>query len=328
MRALREECRGRPQLTRPYKGSGPKTQLCRELSMHEPLSKKPKTLFLCLSKAMARSTAIVSTILLTLLLPVSCVKEIDIDAPSDTGELVIEAYYFGEKDSAVARISRTVGYFSSSLPPSVSNALVILEEVETGAKDTLRWRDSVYLRTQGTVTPTTNHHYRLKVQVENETILSGNMPLLQRVPIIALIDTFLPARGPIPEGYRIIGISQDPPGEAQGYRLRVWKNDTLLNKLREWIYSDDRYIDGRPVLFELPFEANPNDSFYVELWTMPRSVIRFYDQLVRNAFGGSGGFSPPPDNATSNFSGNKRRVWGYFTTIDSDGRGVRVRPQR
>ncbi len=277
---------------------------------------------------MSRSPTSFYAGLLLLLINISCVKEIDIDVPSDTGELVIEAYYFGDKDSAVARISRTVGYFSGALPPSISNALVILEEIETGAQDTLRWQDSVYLRTQGTITPSPYRHYRLKVQIEGENIVSKEMPLLERVTIIGLIDTFLPARGPIPEGYRIIGAAQDPPGEREGYRLRVWRNDTLLNKLREWIYSNDQYVDGRLIIFELPFEASPNDSFYIELWTMPREVIRFYDQLVRNSFGGSGGFSPPPDNATSNFSGGRRRVWGYFTTIASDGRGVRVRPRR
>ncbi len=264
--------------------------------------------------------------LVFLLLNLSCVKEIAIDVPSDTGELVVEAYYFGHKDSAVARISRTVGYFSSTLPANLPNALVILEEVETGAQDTLQWRDSLYLRIQGTVRPRSRHHYRLKVQLEGESITSESMPLLEKVPILALIDTFLPARGPLPEGYRIIGITRDPPGEEQGYRLRVWRNDTLQNRLQDWIYSDDRYIDGRDyAIFEFPFEANPNDSFYVELWTMPQRVIRFYDQLVRNAFGGSGGFSPPPDNATSNFSGSRRRVWGYFTTVAADGQGVRVR---
>ncbi len=266
-------------------------------------------------------------VLFVLLVVSGCVKEIDLDVPSDTGELVVEAYYFGEWDSAWARISRTAGYFTASLPPAVSNALVILEEVETGNQDTLRWRDSVYLRVGGSISPQPNHHYRLKVQVDNESLTSQSMPLLETVRILGLIDTFLPARGPFPAGYRLVGISQDPPGERQGYRLRTWRNDTLLNQLREWIYSDDRYIDGNYVYFELPYEANPQDTFYVELWTMPREVIRFYDQLVRNAFGGSGGFSPPPDNATSNFSGNRRRVWGYFTTVAVDGKGLRVRPR-
>jgi len=266
-------------------------------------------------------------LLFLLLVASGCVKEIDLDVPSDTGELVVEAYYFGDRDSALARISRTTGYFTPALPPAVSNAVVILEEVETGMQDTLRWRDSVYLRVGGSVRPEPNHHYRLKVEVDNETLTSQPMPLLETVRILVLIDTFVPARGPIPAGYRIFVIAQDPPGEREGYRLRTWRNDTLLNQLRDWIYSDDRYIDGNTVITELPYEANPLDTFYVELWTMPREVIRFYDQLVRNAFGGSGGFSPPPDNATSNFSGNRRRVWGYFTTVAVNGKGLRVRPR-
>ena len=277
---------------------------------------------------MGRNSHLTKIGLLFLLLVASgCVKEIDLDVPSDTGELVVEAYYFGDRDSALARISRTTGYFTPALPPAVSNAVVILEEVETGMQDTLRWRDSVYLRVGGSVRPEPNHHYRLKVEVDNETLTSQPMPLLETVRILVLIDTFVPARGPIPAGYRIFVIAQDPPGEREGYRLRTWRNDTLLNQLRDWIYSDDRYIDGNTVITELPYEANPLDTFYVELWTMPREVIRFYDQLVRNAFGGSGGFSPPPDNATSNFSGNRRRVWGYFTTVAVDGKGLRVRPR-
>jgi hypothetical protein len=263
--------------------------------------------------------------LLLLLGGTGCLKEIALDVPSDTGELVVEAYYFGDRDSAVARLSRTVGYFSSEMPPSLRDALVILEEVETGAQDTLWWQDSLYVRTRGNVHPQVDHHYRLKVAVAGENIVSEAMPLLETVRIGALIDTFLPARGPLPAGYRIIGVSQDPPGERQGYRVRAWRNDTLLNRLRDWIYSDDRYIDGRFVVFELPYEANAGDTFYVELWTMPRQVIRFYDQLVRNAFGGSGGFAPPPDNVSSNFSGSSRRIWGYFTTVAVDGQGIRIR---
>jgi hypothetical protein len=260
-----------------------------------------------------------------LLLETACLKLIDVDVSSDTGEIVIEGYYT-DQDSAVVRISQTVGYFQDAAPPSVSAALVILEEIETGAKDTLRWQDSAYFRTRGQVQPVVGHHYRLQVQLNGETIISQSLPLMVRVGIDTLLYAFREAQGPLPAGYRLIGIVQEQPGEGQGYRLRVWRNDTLQNKLSEWIYSDDRYIDGRLAIFELPFEAKATDTFYVQLWTMPREVIRFYDQLVRNAFGGSGGFSPPPDNAYSNFTGSRRRVWGYFTTLAVDGRGIRIPP--
>ena len=154
--------------------------------------------------------------LFLLLVASGCLKEIELDVPSDTGELVVEAYYFGDRDSALARISRSTGYFAPTLPPVVSNAVVILEEVETGNQDTLRWRDSLYMRVGGSVRPQPTHHYRLKVQVDDENLTSQAMPLLETVRILALIDTFLPARGPIPAGYRLIGISQDPPRRKSG----------------------------------------------------------------------------------------------------------------
>jgi hypothetical protein len=120
-------------------------------------------------------------------------------------------------------------------------------------------------------------------------------------------------------------VARDPGGENNAYRARVWKNDTLLNDLRDWIYSDDRYIDGNFIVFEFPYTLQPGDTFSLEIMTIPTAVVRFYDQLLRNAFGGSGGFSPPPDNAYSNFTGGRRRVWGYFITYGSDRKGLRVR---
>lgn len=254
----------------------------------------------------------------------SCLAPISVDAPEDAGELVVEAYY-NDRDSAWVKVSRTVPYFKEGRPLAVSNALILLQELESGKRDTLRWQDSLYVRGrgQGQVQPQAGHHYKLTVIVEGDTLWAETF-LPTKVRIDTLFVVYRPAEGPLPAGNRLIGIAQDPPGEGQGYRVRFWRNDTLQNKLREWVYSDDRYIDGRLVLFELPFEVKSGDSVYVELWTMPVEVIRYYDRLVRNAFGGSGGFSPPPDNAYSNYQGGRRRVWGFFIAYAVDGWGLRV----
>lgn len=252
-----------------------------------------------------------------------CLKLIDVNVPADAGELVIEAYY-SDADSAVVRISRTVPYFGEGRPPLVSDALVTLEEVETGAVDTLRWRDSFYVRVRGNVSPREGHTYRLRVLIGEENIYATS-----RMPRRVLIDTLFvlwrPAVGNLPEGYRAIGVSRDPVGESNAYRARVTRNDTLFNRIFDWIYSDDRYIEGRPIVFEFPYPLAVGDTFCLELMSIPAEVVKYYDQIVRNAFGGSGGFSPPPDNAYSNFIGGKRRVWGYFFCYASHKRGVRVR---
>jgi len=256
------------------------------------------------------------------LLLVGCLKPIDVDVPADAGELVIEAYY-NDADSAIARISRTVPYFAEATPQPIPDALVVLEEIETGQSDTLRWRDSLYVRTAGRVRPITGHTYRLRVYVGQERIeASSRLP--EKVPIDTLIWLERPPEGPLPAGPRVISIGQDPPNQQNAYRIRVWRNDTLQNRLFEWIYSDDRYIDGRLVFLELPFRVQAGDTLTVEQMCIPVEVVRFYDQLVRNAFGGSGGFSPPPDNAYSNFTGGRRRVWGYFFAYASDKKGIRI----
>lgn len=251
-----------------------------------------------------------------------CLKLIDVDVPSDVGELVVEGYYI-DTDSAVVRISRTVPYFTEAPSQGVSSALVVLEEVETGARDTLRWRDSFYVRTQGSVRPVVGHTYRLRVRVDGEEVYA-----LSRMPRHVRFDTLFwmerPAAGPLPAGPRVIGAARDPGGEPNAYRARVWRNDTLQNRLFDWIYSDDRFIEGNFVVFEFPFQAKLGDTFAVEIMTLPPEVVRFYDQLVRNAFGGSGGFTPPPDNAYSNFTGGRRRVWGFFMAYASDRRGLRI----
>ncbi|MCX7606447.1 MAG: DUF4249 domain-containing protein [Bacteroidia bacterium] len=252
----------------------------------------------------------------------SCLRLIDVDIPADTGELVIEAYY-NDSDSAVAKISRTAAYFGESKPLLVSDAWVTLEEIETGAVDTLIWRDSFYVRTGGRVTPTFGHTYRLRVKSGEESVEALSV-LPRKVPLDTLFYLWRPAQGILPEGYRVIGVARDPGGQANAYRARVWRNDTLFNRAFDWIYADDRFIDGNFIVFEFPYPVQVGDTFSLELMSIPLSVVRYYDQLLRNAFGGSGGFSPPPDNAYSNFTGGKRRVWGYFITYASDRKGVRI----
>ncbi len=266
-----------------------------------------------------RSAAALALLFLT----TGCLRLIDVDVPADAGEWVIEGYY-NDADSAVVRISQTVPYFGEGRPPVYADAIVTLEELETGAVDTLRWRDSFYVRVGGRVSPQAGHIYRLRVRIGDENIQAAvRMP--RRVRIDTLLALWRPATGALPEGYRAIAAATDPPNEQNAYRARVWRNDTLFNRIFDWIYSDDRYIDGRPIVFEFPYPLNVGDTFSLELMTIPVEVIRFYDQVVRNAFGGSGGFSPPPDNAYSNFTGGKRRIWGYFFCYASDRRGIRVR---
>ncbi|MCS7162421.1 MAG: DUF4249 domain-containing protein [Bacteroidia bacterium] len=245
-----------------------------------------------------------------------CLKVIDVDVPADTGELVVEGYY-SDRDTAMVKVSRTVPYFGESAPRPISDALVILEEIETGAQDTLRWRDTAYFRIGGRVRPVAGHTYRLLVRAQDEEVKAISR-LPRRVPIDTLIILYRPAIGRLPEGYRAFGFARDPDGENNAYRARVWRNDTLFNRPVDWIYSDDRYIDGRLIVFEFPYPLNSGDKFTLELRTIPTEVVRYYDQVIRNAFGGSGGFAPPPDNAYSNFQGGKRRVWGYFMAYASD----------
>lgn len=252
-----------------------------------------------------------------------CLRLIEVDVPTDTGELVVEAYY-NSLDSAVVRLSRTIPYFQEGAPAPITDALVCLEEVETGARDTLVWRDSLYVRVGGRVQPIPRHTYRLQIRTADGEEAQALCRMPEPVRLETLFVLFRPANGFLPAGFRAIGAALDPAGLGNAYRARLWLNDTLQNRIRDWIYSDDRFVDGNFVVFEFPYNLNPGDTLAVELMSIPLEVIRFYDQLLRNAFGGSGGFSPPPDNAYSNFAGNRRRVWGFFIAYASDQRGVRA----
>ncbi|MCS7297328.1 MAG: DUF4249 family protein [Bacteroidia bacterium] len=263
-------------------------------------------------------------LVVVLVIPLAaCLRLIDVDVPADAGEWVIEAYY-NDKDSATVRLSQTIPYFTEGKPPLYSDAFITLEELETGAVDTLVWRDSMYVRVRGRVSPQAGHTYRLRIRIGDEDIQAVSR-LPQRVPIDTLVVLYRPASGFLPEGYRAIGVARDPRDNRNAYRARVWRNDTLFNRSFEWIYSDDRYIDGQVIVFEFPYTLQPGDTFALELMAIPLETIAYYDQVVRNTLGSSGGFLPPADNAYSNFVGGKRRVWGYFLTYASDKKGVRLR---
>lgn len=281
----------------------------------------PKGIFV-LSKAM--QNVLSRAVWLMVLSLGGCLRLIEVDVPTDTGELVVEAYY-NDSDSAVVRLSRTVPYFKEGRPAPIQNALVYLEEVETGARDTLVWRDSMYVRVGGQVQPASRHTYRLYVRTADGEEAQAICRMPEPVRLETLFVLFRPANGFLPEGLRAIGAARDPAGFGNAYRARLWINDTLQNRIRDWIYSDDRYVDGNYVVFEFPYNLNPGDTLAVELMSIPNEVIQYYDQLLRNASGSSGGFSPPPDNAYSNFTGNRRRVWGFFIAYASDRKGVRAR---
>jgi hypothetical protein len=102
------------------------------------------------------------------------------------------------------------------------------------------------------------------------------------------------------------------------YRVKIIRNDTLLNRRSDYLLFDDSF--GTSILdngFELSgFAFEKNDKVKLELYRLNQAPYNYLTQLVNLLFNDGGLFSPPPQNPITNiFVENENgRVGGYFLT--------------
>lgn len=257
-----------------------------------------------------------------------CLKEITFrDLSRGTGSYVIEAF-LTQPDSAVVTISRTEPYFGPNQFEQISQAQVYIED-EAGNVYPLTWRDSFYVARGIPVVPL--RRYVLKVIIDGVTYTAvSTMPRPVKIDTTYIFWQENPTDVPPDEpqaGWRIVGIGSDDPAEGDAYRVRIWRNDTLLNGARDYIFYDDRFFNGRTIVLVLPYTFRSGEKVKAELMGVPIEAMLYYHMILRNRLGSSGGFSPPPDNVPTNIQASDgRQVFGYFLTYTRDERTI-ILPQ-
>jgi hypothetical protein len=246
----------------------------------------------------------------------SCQEEVFLDLRNTEPIPVIEAFWTDNGAINFVKISESKDYYDTEPNQIISDAEVSVTNTNTGQTVGFLFspQSQRYL-------PLNNfggiygEDYELNIKIgENEYQSQGT--LLEPPSLDSITYEFKEARVFREEGYYITLYGDIPFEDDNYYRIRLIRNDTLLNNRNDYLLFDDTF--GTSILnrgFELGgFPFKENDRVRLELFRLNRDAYNYLNQLVGLLFNDGGLFSPPPQNPESNIQlikGN-RQALGYF----------------
>ena len=238
----------------------------------------------------------------------------DFSVQNSDPQLVIEAQCSSQNDSVYVYISKTADYMNPLTYPTVSDAQVLLSFADTSI--------SIPEIQPGTYAAhydfPLNTNYIIEVQVDGITYTAESF-MSSVVPIDSTQTSIFPyspymARYPGELFYEITMFFKEPANSKNFYRIKTWKNDTLLNNSSDIIIFNDKLINGENyelLLRGYTFEVD--DTVKFEFMSIDEASYEYYNTLIE-AMSSTGNFSVP-DNPKSNFTPT---VLGYFMAYSSD----------
>lgn len=252
------------------------------------------------------------------LLMISCQEEVFIDLADNPSIPVIEAVWTDIPGLNGISITTSKGYYDIDHNEVISNAEVYLINETTG--NTIEFK---YLPQTRTYLPVNNrvarigHHYQMNVII-GDTHYQAQGITLEPPTLDSIAVEYKDERLFREEGYYLTLYGDIPFNTDNYYRIRVVRNDTLLNRRNDYLLFDDTF--GTQILnngFELggyPFKKN--DRVRLELFRLNKGVFDYFNEMVSLLYNDGGLFSPPPQNPTSNIKvvAGSGDVLGYFMT--------------
>ncbi|NVN96507.1 MAG: DUF4249 family protein [Bacteroidetes bacterium] len=260
----------------------------------------------------------------SVILLVSCEKEISINLNKTNPRIVIEGNVSNLKGECSVKITKTINFDETIPNPTVSGALVTIINMNTNKIDTLNeTKPGIY--TNDSLQGISGQTYTLIVKTNNETyIASSTIPKMVNLESIQLPDSIAGETshgGPFGGGtgsntiIRMIPIYIDPVEVANFFQFVVTKNDTMQKDI--FIQSDFGFnglVSNRP----LRVKANKNDIVKVDLQCIDEAVYNYLFGLNENIHQSSA----TPANPVSNISNN---ALGYFKAHTSSIKTIKIK---
>ena len=255
-------------------------------------------------------------LLLAALVLFSCQEEVFLPLGEHEPIPVIEAIWTDVGAVNQVKVSLSKGFYDLGPNPVITNAEVFVRNMRTGNRVNFR-----YSTTVGKYVPIVNfagspgESYELQVKIGTDIYRSEGI-MLEPPKLDSIVYRFREETVFRDAGYYLTVFGDIPFDRDNNYRMRIVRNDTLLNGRNDYLLFDETF--GTSILnrgFELRnFAFQKNDKVRLELFRLNRDAYDYLSQLVSLLFNDGGLFSPPPQNPTSNIrhvNGNKP-VLGYF----------------
>ncbi|MCH7403536.1 DUF4249 family protein [Belliella kenyensis] len=258
----------------------------------------------------------------------SCQEEVVLDLNTLEPIPVIEAIWTNVPNFNQVTITTSREYYDDSPNEVIEDAQVSVRNLQTGRSANFIYNEQLkkYLPSNNQIGQI-GQEYELSVIIKDKAYVSKGVLLAP--PILDSITyEFKDQRVFRDEGYYITLFGDIPFDKDNYYRLRVVKNDTLLNRRSDYLLFDDTF--GTQILnrgFELGgFTFAAGDRVRLELFRLNKNAYDYLSQLVSLLFNDGGLFSPPPQNPVSNIfplehDGN---VLGYFMVSPYIGASVLI----
>jgi len=231
---------------------------------------------------------------------------------------VIEAIWTDIAGLNQVSITTSKNYYEPEVIEIITNAQVYMINENSGERINFSYlpQARTYLPVNSRVARQGNR-YQLNV-IHNDIHYQATGTTLEPPTLDSIAVEFKDERLFREEGYYLTLYGDIPFDTDNYYRIRIVRNDTLLNRRNDYLLFDDTF--GTQILnrgFELNgYVFKRNDRVRLELYRLNKDAFDYLNELVSLLFNDGGLFSPPPQNPTSNIKviSGVGEVLGYFMT--------------
>lgn len=247
----------------------------------------------------------------------ACETTVDLDLADAENRVVIEGYVIHDSLPYV-RVSRTADYLNNNPTPSVSNAIITIED-ETGRKDTLEYSGNNGLYIGDSFLGIKFRTYTLRANVDGITYTASSyMDDLPEPDSISY--TYNPGNTFQDEGYYPTLFAQSP-AEGTAFLFKFYRNDSLLNSPTEIWAFDGKFTDGDIDGIATPYAYQFLDTAAVIYYSLDRNGFNFWTDLSLQLNNDGGFFSTPPANARNNWDNG---ALGIFQASTAREIGIKI----
>lgn len=251
-----------------------------------------------------------AAILLLFIAFTSCTERIEIELDSTYERLVVEGHITSDTTTHWVRLTRSKDYYSSTPPPTISGAEVILDDGMTSLQLTENSGKPGYYETPEDFYGIPGREYTLDITLPEE--VGGNSTYSARCELrpVGEIDSIQVVYNEDWEAYEVRIFAWEPPTE-DWYIFQVMKNGVLLtDTINEFWTSDDRFFNGNYTNGVMVgfIDANnpdekpePGDIITLKMSGITKDYYNFIIQLQDQTFQYRNPlFSGPPANVITN----------------------------
>ncbi len=235
-----------------------------------------------------------------------CEEVIDLDLNETSPAVVIQADLSSPEGVLTVFITRTGSYFEAETAEKTDDALVILENSKGAQAQVLSAGDGRYKLEQVKADP--GDKFSLLVTIDNITYRAVT-EVKPPVEIDTVTYTWYDGDEIFRPGYRFIVAVNDPAGENNYYRIRMYKNGYLFNRANDIVVFDDTDFNGQAINVRMhnQYYLEKGETAIVELMSIDRQAWQYFTTLNEAVNAGPG--SPAPSNPVSSFTNGAQ---GYF----------------